>query len=153
MKRFFKEQNGNALIWSLFIVLILCTISFMVYSGITVYSKYQTAETELQRAVIVTVDMSMENANVRDMQLDIPSLAETLLEENLTNTGWIKEDGDWIKRDGSKLKYRLEGMKIEVVNQLMQIDATVAIPLPWAIGNTSCVRIPMRIRASILYVD
>ena len=148
-----EKENGSALIWSLFIILVLCTLSFVIYSGITVYSKYQAAETELQRVAVVSVDSSMENAYVRDMQLNIPSLAESMLEENLICSGWVKEGEDWEKYESSKLIYSLEGMQVEVIDRLMQIDTTVTIPLPWAIGDTGCVRIPMRIRAGILYVN
>ena len=154
MKRFFREQNGSALIWTLFIILALFTISFTVYSGVTVYAKYQSAETELQRAAIVTVDKSMENASVRDLELNVPSTkAIDMLETNLIDTGWIEEDGDWVKRDGEKHIYSLEDMQIEITDMTMQIDATFAMPLPWAIKDIGYIRIPMQIRTSILYVD
>ena len=154
MKRLLKEQSGSALIWTLFIILILFTVSFLVYSAVTVYAKYQCVETELQRAAFVTVDKATVNANVRDLELDVPAVStKTLLEENLINTGWTQKDGNWVKRDGDKLICTLEDMQIEVVDQLMQIDGAVAIPLLWEIGDIGNVCIPIRIRASILYVN
>lgn len=154
MKRFIREQSGSVLIWSLFIILILFTLTFVVYSGVTVYAKYQTCENELQRAATVTVDKSMVNANVRDLELNVPSAsAINLLEDNLMDAGWIKDGGGWAKRDGEKLIYSFENMEIEVHDRTMQIEATFAMPLPWAIGDMFIVRIPMKVRASILYVD
>lgn len=154
MKRFLREQNGSALIWTLFIILALFTISFVVYSGVTVYAKYQSAETELQRAAIVTVDKSMENANVRDLELNVPlTKAIDILETNLIDAGWIKEHGDWIERNGKKLIYSLEDMQIEIIDMTMIVDTTFAMPLPWAIKDIGYVRIPMQIRTSILYVN
>lgn len=154
MKRFLREQNGSALIWTLFIILALFTISFAVYSGVTVYAKYQSAETELQRSAIVTVEKSMVNVNVRDLVLNVPSTtAIDMLETNLIDAGWIKEDADWVKRDGEKLIYGLEDMQIEIADMTMQMDATFAMPLPWAIKDIGYVRIPMQIRTSILYVN
>lgn len=153
MKRFLREQSGSALIWSLFIILIMFTISFTVYSGITVYAKYQSAETEIQRAAIMSADVSMENANVRDIQLDIPVSAETQLEKHLADAGWTKEGSSWQKNDGNKKICRLEDMKTEITDMTMQIDAVFAMPLPWAINNIGWIRIPMHIRTSILYVD
>lgn len=154
MKRFIREQSGSALIWSLFIMLILFTLTFMVYSGVTVYAKYQTCENELQRAATVTMDKSMVNANVRDLELNVPlAPAINLMEDNLTDAGWINEDGGWVKRDGEKLIYSFEDMEIEVHDRTMQIEAKFAMPLPWAIGDIFIVRIPMKVRASILYVD
>lgn len=154
MKRFIREQSGSALIWSLFIILILFTLTFVVYSGVTVYAKYQTCENELQRAATVTVDKSMVNANVRDLELNVPSAsAINLLEDNLMDAGWIKYDGGWEKRDGEKLICNFEDMEIEVHDRTLQIEAMFVMPLPWAIGDMFIVRIPMKVRASILYVD
>lgn len=142
------------MIWTLFIILALFTISFIVYSGVTVYAKYQSTETELQRAAIVTVDKTMENASVRDLELNVPSIkAIDMLGTNLIDAGWIKEDGNWAKRDSEKHTYSLEDMQIEITDMTMQIDATFVMPLPWAIKDIGYVRIPMQIRTSILYVN
>lgn len=153
MKRFLKEEYGNAVLWSLFIILILCALSAVIYSAVMVYANYQTAETDLQEAACISTDLSMENANVRDMQLDIPVSAETALEENMTEAGWVKGNDGWAKYEGDKMLYRLEDMRIDVTNMTIQIGTTFSMPLPWAIGNVMSVQIPMQIRSSILYVN
>ncbi|MFZ5973992.1 MAG: hypothetical protein ACOYU3_01105 [Bacillota bacterium] len=154
MKRFLREQNGSSLLWAVFIILALCVLSVVVYSGVTVYAKYQTAENELQRAATVTVDRAMENDNVRDMVLEVPAEpAEALFRDNMIASGWTQEDGDWVKRTGDKLIYRLENMQIEISDKTMHIDAVFVMPLPWAIGSIGVVRVPMQMCTSILYVN
>jgi hypothetical protein len=44
-------------------------------------------------------------------------------------------------------------MQVEITDMTIRIDATFGMPLLWEIGDMSNVRIPMRIQASILYVD
>jgi len=154
VKRFLREQSGSSPLWAVFIIIALCVLSVVVYSGVTVYAKYQAAENELQRAATVTVDSSMENANVRDMVLDVPAEpAEALFIDNLTASGWIQEDGNWVKRTDDKLIYRLENMQIEISDKTMHIDAVFVMPLPWAIGDIGIVHVPMQMWTSILYVN
>jgi len=154
MKRFMKEQNGNAVLWALFTILILCILSAVVYSAVTVYVNYQAAEAELQRAATMSADTSMENANVRDLVLDVPveSATESFY-ANLTEAGWVKEDNVWARYDGDEALYGLENMQVEITDMSMRIDATFEMPLLWEIGDMGNVRIPMQIQASILYVD
>jgi hypothetical protein len=124
MRRFLQDTRGSAILWTLFLILILFTLSFVVYTGTTIYAKYQTCETELERAALVTVDAGLLNANVRDMQLDIPAnIAQSLLESNLTEAGWTREDGRWV------------------------------MPKPWAMSGITEIRIPMTVLSSVLYIE
>ena len=96
MKRFCKDDTGSALIWMVFLILIIISLFAVAYSGVTVYAKYQSCETEVQRAATVTVDKSMLNANVRDLILDVPAeSAEGSFYASLTEIGWTLEDGCW----------------------------------------------------------
>lgn len=154
MKRFWKDNTGSALILAVFLILILMTLSAVVYAGATVYAKYQACETEVQRAATVTVDKNMLNANVRDLMLDVPAeSAEESFYVSLTETGWTLEDGSWNRYEDGKLIYSLEDMTVEIEGKSMSISATLAIPLPWVIGDLSIVRIPMNVRSSILYIE
>ena len=154
MKRFWKEDTGSALIWMVFLILILITLSAVVYAGVTVYAKYQNCETEVQRAATVTVDKNMLNANVRDLILDVPSeSAKVSFFACLTEAGWTLEGGFWNRNEGGKLIYSLDDMTVEVEGKSMSISATLAIPLPWDIGDLSIVRIPINVRSSILYIE
>jgi len=154
MKQFFKEQDGNALLWPLFIMLILMTLSVVVYSGITIYAQYQACENELQQAAIVSADMNMENANVRDLMLDISSDAALMdFKANLERSGWRTEDNHWMKYESGKKMYSLEDVRIEITDEVIQIAGNCVIPLSWAIREETIVSIPMQVRASILYLD
>jgi hypothetical protein len=141
-------------LWTLFLILIFFTLSFVVYSGITVYAKYQTCETELQRAATVTVDAGLLNANMRDVQLDIPAdAAQSLLEENLMESDWIQEDASWMKRDDGKLIYALEDVQVTIEEKTLRIDAMFAMPSPWTVGGISKIHIPMTVLSSLLYIE
>jgi hypothetical protein len=153
MKHFLQDKRGSAVVWTAFLILIFFTLAFVVYTGVTVYAKYQACETELERAALVMVDRSMVNPNVRDLLLDIPAAsAQALLEENLTETGWAKEDAIWVKCDGGKLIYNLEAIQIKVDGKALQIDATFVMPMPWAVSGMDEIRIPMTVLSSVLYI-
>ncbi|MHB1314578.1 MAG: hypothetical protein ACYCX2_03740 [Christensenellales bacterium] len=154
MKRFLKDSTGSALIWAVFLILVLCTVSVVVYSGVMIYAKYQTCETEVQRVATQTTNMSMVNANLRDLELDIPAVsAEDYFYENLTETGWAMADGCWRRCEDGKLIYSLEDMTVDIVGKTIRITATFAMPLPWGIGGIGEVHIPIDVRSSVLYIE
>jgi hypothetical protein len=154
MRRFLQDTRGSAILWTLFLILILFTLSFVVYTGTTIYAKYQTCETELERAALVTVDAGLLNANVRDMQLDIPAnIAQSLLESNLTEAGWTREDGRWVKYDGDKLIYALEDVQLSAKEKTLQLEAMFVMPKPWAMSGITEIRIPMTVLSSVLYIE
>ena len=154
MIRFLKDTRGSAIIWTAFLILILFTLAFVVYTGVTVYAKYQACENELQRAATAAVNKSLVNPNVRDIELDIPATeVQSLFEENLIDAGWSQDGGCWVKRDGSKWVYSLEAMQIKVEGKSMLIEATFVMPLPWTIGSQMEVTLPMPVRSKVLYLD
>ena len=153
-RSFIKNQDGSAILWTLFPIMILFTLSFVVYTGVTVYAKYQTCETELQRAATITVDAGLVNANVRDLQLDVPAdAAQSLMEENLADAGWTQQDGCWVRYNDGKLIYTLEDAVITVQGKTLQLDATFAMPSPWELGGVTEIRIPMTVLSSVLYIE
>lgn len=154
MKRFWKDHAGSALIWAAFLILILFTLSVVAYTGVTVYAKYQACETEVQRAAIVTVDKNMLNANVRDLELDVPdAAAEESFYASLTEAGWMLENGCWNRYEDGHNIYSLTDLSVDIESQTMRISAMLDIPLPWSIGDISEVHLPMNIRSSVLYIE
>jgi predicted membrane protein len=155
MRRFLKDTNGNAVISAVFIILIFCTLAFVIYAGVTVSVKYQAAETELQRAVIVTIDTCMINPNVRDAEFDIPAAsAESVLKDTMTESGWtIAENDSWVKQNEGKLVYKLDDVNININDKTMQLETTFVTPLPWAMRGLTEVKIPLQIQESVLYID
>ena len=91
---------------------------------------------------------------MRDLVLDVPAIsASESFYANLTEAGWVKKDYVWVRYDGDEKLYSLADMQVEITDMTIRIDATFGMPLLWEIGDMSNVRIPMRIQASILYVD
>ena len=154
MRQFLKDTRGSAVIWTAFLILILFTLAFVVYTGVTVYAKYQACENELQRAATAAVNKSLVNPNVRDLELNIPDIpAQSLLEENLLGTGWSQDGQSWVKRDGSKWVYSLEAMQMTVEGKSMLIKVTFVMPLPWTIVSQMEITLPMSVRSKVLYLN
>ena len=154
IRSFITNTRGSAILWVLFLILILFTLTAVIYTGVTMYAKYQTCETELQRAATVTVNTGLVNANVRDLQLDVPGdTAQPLLEDNLTEAGWTQEDGKWAKYDDDKLIYTLEDIQISAEGKTLRIDGTFVMPSPWELGGVTEIRIPMTVLSSALYIE
>ena len=153
MTRLIKDKNGSANLWAIFILLAMVMLTAVVYNGVTVYTKYQDAETELQRAVTVTVDGSMENAAVRDLILDVPVAGEELLFDHLRELGYDRDGADWTKRADGKTVYTLTGLTVQTDGRTMKITAVLAIPLLWETDSAAVVRIPIQAHASVLYIE
>ncbi len=153
MTRLIKDKNGSAHLWAIFILLAMVMLTAVVYNGVTVYTKYQTAETELQRAVTVTIDGSMENAAVRDLILDVPAVGEELLFDHLRELGYERSGADWTKRVDGKTVCTLTDLMVETDGRTLKITAVLAIPLLWETDSAAVVRIPIQARASVLYID
>ncbi|OPY89423.1 MAG: hypothetical protein A4E71_00006 [Smithella sp. PtaU1.Bin162] len=154
MIRLIKDKKGSAYLWAAFILLAMVMLAAVVYNGVGVYTKYQAAETELQRAVTVTVDGSMENAAVRDLVLDIPAAdAEELFFDNLRELGYEQSGGDWTKRIDNKTIYSLTDLEIKTEGSVMSMTAVLSVPLLWETGGTAVVRIPIQARTSVLYIQ
>jgi hypothetical protein len=153
MTRFIKEKTGSAYLWAVFILLAMVMLAAVVYNGVMIYTKYQSAETELQRAATVTVDGSMENAAVRDLMLNVPTTAERLFFSNLQELGYAQSDGGWTKRVDGKTIYSLTELDIVTNGRSMTVNAILSVPLIWDIGGTTVVRIPIQARSSVLYLE
>lgn len=154
MTRLIKDKNGSANLWAIFILLAMVMLTAVVYNGVTVYTKYQDAETELQRAVTVTVDGSMENAAVRDLVLDVPATeAEELFFDNLRELGYAQSGGDWVKRVDGKTVYTLTELEVVTDGRSMMVTAVLSVPLLWESGSMSAIRISIQTRTSVLYIE
>jgi hypothetical protein len=154
MKRFVRDTHGSAPIWAAFAILILFTLSFVVYAGVTVYTKYMACETELERAAVIAVDSNMENKNVRDVNIDIPvQPTQTDVESNLAAAGFIKSGSQsWKKYKGDKLLYEIRNLTVTVENERMKLSGLFVMPLPWSVGGQTEVEIPITARSRILFL-
>jgi hypothetical protein len=155
MKKFIKDTRGSAPLWAAFIAIILCMLSVVAYSGAAIFSKYQTAQTELERTANISIDHSLINSNVRDLLLDIPTAGSIqALENNMVQVGYIKDsDGDWVRSEGSKTYYSLKDLQVTVSGELLNIAATVSMPLPWDVGGIAFVNLPIHVESKVLYIN
>ena len=154
MMRLWKDKNGSTYLWALFILLAMVMLAVVVYNSVAVYVKYQTAETELQRAATVTVDASMQNAAVRDLMLEIPSdIAETLFFNNLRNLGYENNGSEWVRRIDGKTDYALTDLKTETDGSTLMVTAVLSLPLMWDISGMSIIRVPIQVLSSVLYIQ
>jgi hypothetical protein len=154
MTRLIKDKKGSAHLWAIFILLAMVMLTAVIYNGVAVYTKYQSAETELQRAVTVTVDDSLQNAAVRDLVLDVlADDAEELLFDHLRELGYERSGADWTKRVDGKTVYTLTGLTVQTDGRNMMITAVLAIPLLWETDSAAVVRIPIQAQSSILYIE
>ena len=155
MKRFLHDTRGNASLLAAFLVVVLFLLAVVAYAGATVYSTYQTAQTELERAASVSVDTSLVNANVRDLMLDIPE--EDVVQQvdaNFSSAGFVQNaNGDWTRMEGGKTLYWLKNAQITVSGRVLDVTATLAIPLPWTVGGFTRIELPISICVNVLYLD
>lgn len=153
MTSLWKDKDGSAYLWAVFIILALVMLAAVVYNGVDVYAQYQSAETELERAATVTVDGSMANAAVRDLVLDVPPAdAEELFFEHLQSLGYERGGADWTKHVDGKAQYTLTGLAVTVNGRTMTASAVLAVPLLWKTSTFATVRIPIQARSAVLYI-
>jgi hypothetical protein len=119
------------------------------------YSTYQAAQTELERAANVSVDSSLINKNVRDLLLDIPEMdSSQALDDNLIQAGYVQESGDnWIRTVNGKTFYSLKDMQVSVAGEVLYITATISMPLSWGVGNITSVDLPIHVESRVLYIN
>lgn len=155
MKRFFQDTRGSALIWAAFALLILFTLSFVVYTGLMVYTKYSACETELERAAVIAVDMNMENSNIRDVYINIPKQpALTDLENNLIAAGLVQSSSHaWKKLEDDELLYEIRSLNVTVHDEWVELSGLFSMPLPWTIGGQTEISIPIAVRSRVIFLD
>jgi archaellum component FlaF (FlaF/FlaG flagellin family) len=130
-------------------------LSAVAYTGTTLYSTYQAAQTELERAANISVDSSLANKNVRDLLLDIPETDSLqALDDNLVQAGYVQEsESNWVQTINGKIYYSLEDLQVSVAGEVLDITATVSMPLPWIVGNTTSVDLPIHVESRVLYIN
>jgi len=155
MKQIIQDTRGSTSIFATFLAAVLCTLAVVVYAGAMVYSNYQTARTDLERAAIVSIDKNMLNPNVRDLEFNIPEYAALAeFENNLTLSGFEQEaDGTWQKVSDQKLIYEFRDLSPMVHGEWLDVTGVFVMPVPWSFGDMTEVTIPISVRSKVLYLD
>jgi len=155
MKRLIKDTRGSTSLLAAFLAAVLCILAVVVYAGVMVYSNYQTARTDLERAAIVSIDRNMLNQNVRDLEFNIPrdaALAD--FENNLALSGLERgADGTWQRLNGDKLVYEFWKLNATVRGEWLDVTGVFVMPVPWSFGDMTEVTIPISVRSKVLYLD
>lgn len=149
----FRRRRGSASLWTFFIAVVLISFSVLIYTGMSVQSKYQLAITEIERAANIALDANLINPMVRDIQLVIPlPEVETSFEANLRNAGFLlSEDGTWLRQKDGLVIYSIHDCSMVQDGDQYVLSATLQIPLTW--GPLAPVNLPIRTAVQILFLD
>jgi len=156
MKRdltWFRRRHGSASLWTFFIAAILISFSILIYTGMTVQSKYQLAITEIERAANIALDANLINPMVRDIQLAVPlTEVETSFDANLRDAGFLLSgDGSWFRYKDDRVVYSIHGCTMNQNGDQYVLTAKFQIPLPW--GPLAPVNLPIRTAVQIHFLD
>lgn len=149
----FRKCRGSASLWTFFIAAVLISFSILIYTVMTVQSKYQLAITEIERAANIALDANLINPIVRDIQLVIPlPKVETSFEANLRNAGFLfSGDRTWFRQKDDQVIYSIHNCTMNQDGDQYVLTATLQIPLPW--GPLAPVNLPIRTTVQILFLD
>ena len=154
MKKFIMATQGSVSLLSIFLVMILCVFSIVIYSVSMIYINYQMAHSELERAAIITVDENMFNRNVRDLEFDIPQTALADVEENLLSCGLYEEPGGtWKRASDGILVYELKDLNVTLHDECLDISVLFSMYLSWSIAEQTEVTLPITVRSKVLYIN
>ena len=150
-----QNERGNSILLSAFLLLAMMMISLVIYTISLVYTKYQAAQVELERAGSVSVDRNMKNDNIRDLALDVPTVAtEQAVKNNLMNTGWEEETaGRWVRTGGSDEIYTVSDLTATINTGWIDITGIWSMPLPWLANTLPAIQIPIAVKSKVLYID
>ena len=149
----FRRRRGSASLWTFFIAAVLISFSILIYTGMTVQSKYQLAITEIERAANIALDANLINPMVRDIRLAVPlTEVETSFDANLRDAGFLLSgDGSWIRYKDDRVVYSIHSCSMNLQGDQYVLTATLQIPLPW--GPLAPINLPIRTAVQILFLD
>ena len=152
-RSFLRQTSGSAPLWAAFLTIILISFSLLIYTGMTLQANYRIAQTELERAASIALDINLKNQDVRDLQVS-PSIqnVQAKLIFNFFNAGFTRNaDGDWQRKKGDKVLYLLEEWNLEKQGEQYTLTGVLQISLPW--GAVITAAIPFKTRVQVLFLD
>lgn len=150
---FVRQNSGSAPLWAAFLAIILISFSLLIYTGMTLQANYLVAQTELERAASIALDINLKNPDVRDLQVNptIHDVQEKLI-LNLFSTGFIQNaDGDWQRLKGEKVLYLLDEWNLLKQGEQYILTGILRISLPWGPAITAA--LPFQTRVQVLFLD
>lgn len=148
-----SQQSGSAPLWTAFITIVLISFSLLIYTAMAVQTNYQQAQTELERTANISLDASLENPAVRDIQLGIPlNTIKMKFEDNLLEAGYTQHaDLEWQKSKNGKVIYTLKDWQLGQENEQYKLTGLMEMHLLW--GPDLSVDIPINTTIQILFLD
>lgn len=154
MKKYsMKQKTGSAPLWTIFIAILLISFSLLIYTAMSLRSNYIQAQTELERAANVSININLQNQSVRDIQMkpDLSSVRSSL-EQNLIDLGYIKQDNNtWLRKNDHKTIYTLENLTLGEDGDQVVLSGELNISL--LAGNVASIKIPISTKVQAIFID
>ena len=148
------DNQGNSYLWVAFSILILSIFTAVIYNIIFIYTIINTATYDLERVSVITVNETLVNANVRDLNHTIHEIPATQhFFDNLSNLGYQEISGAYVKKENDKEFYCISNIELSFIGELMKIKADLTIPLLWEIDSVSEIVIPIKTLSRVYYFE
>ena len=148
-----RQKTGSAPLWTIFIAIILISFSLLIYTTMSLRTNYMQAQTELERAVNVSIDINLQNQSVRDIQMkpDLHSVKASL-EQNLVDLGYEKvSDTSWRMTKADKTIYLLKDLQL--IQDQDQIHLQGELEISLLAGDMATVTIPIETKVQAIFID
>lgn len=148
-----RQKSGSAPLWTIFIAIMLISFSLLIYTAMSLRNNYMQAQTELERAANVSINVNMQNQSVRDIQItpDLPSVKASL-EQNLVDLGYEKvSDTSWRMKKADKTIYLLKDLQLIQDQDQIQLQGELEISL--LAGDMATVTIPIETKVQALFIE
>jgi hypothetical protein len=148
-----RQKTGSAPLWTIFIAILLISFSLLIYTTMSLRSNYLQAQTELERAANISIDINLQNQSVRDIQMkpDLTSVKSSL-EQNLADLGYEKvSDSNWRMTKADKTIYLLKDLQLIQDQDQTQIQGELEISL--LAGDIATVTIPIETKVQAIFIE
>jgi len=152
-RSFIRQNSGSASLWAAFLAIILISFSLLIYTGMTLQANYRIAQTELERAASIALDINLKNPDVRDLQVS-PTIqdVQSKFVLNLISAGFTRNaEGDWQQKKGDKFLYLLDEWNLLKQGEQYILKGILRISLPW--GPSITAALPFQTRVQVLFFD
>jgi len=148
-----RQKTGSAPLWTIFIAILLISFSLLIYTAMSLRSNYLQAQTELERAANVSINVNMQNQSVRDIQItpDLPRIKASL-EQNLVDLGYEKlSDTSWRMKKADKTIYSLTNLQL--IQEQDQIHLWGELEISLLAGDMATVTIPIETKVQAIFIE
>jgi hypothetical protein len=148
-----RQKTGSAPLWTIFIAILLISFSLLIYTAMSLRINYIQAQTELERAANVSININLQNQSVRDIQMqpDMSSV-KLSLEQNLVDLGYEKvSDTSWRMKKADKIIYLLQNLQLIQGQDQILLQGELEISL--LAGDIATVTIPIETKVQAIFIE